>query len=130
MHRIEFGKIVAPWRGCWQGPGHVRSRPQASMLSARGLRPAFRNAAVQWNASRHTVLGKNRQDVYVMHSVTVSVSVSGSVSKCSDRFVFAFVLIRQKKSAESLTLDVTPMLITKLSPVANYRHRPRMVWPA
>ena len=46
------------------------------MLSARGPRPAFSNAAVQWNASRHTVLGKNRQDVYVMHCVTVSVSVN------------------------------------------------------
>ena len=75
---------------------------------------------------------ENRQDVYVMHCVTVSVSVSvsGSVSKCSDRFVFAFVLIRQKKSPESLTLDVTAMLITKLSPVPNYRDRPRMVSPA
>ena len=73
---------------------------------------------------------KNRQDVYVMHSVTVSVSVSGSVSKCSDLFVFAFVLIRQKMWTESLTLDVSVILITKLSPVPNYRNRPRMVSPA
>ena len=50
------------------------------MLSARGLRPAFANAAVQWDASRHTVIGKNRQDVYVMHSVPVSVSVCVCVS--------------------------------------------------